>query len=73
MRDKYRRKVFTKIIFTHPVGLHTIDVYGCFQRTSILRNELLYYRARLEKQIKEKMALNIFSRMYKGKNLRRGG
>jgi len=53
MRDKFRRKVFTKIVFPHPIGLHTIDVHGCFQRAPILRNELLDYRARLQKQ-KEK-------------------
>ena len=39
MRDKCLRKVFTKIVFPQPVGPHTIDVQGCFQRTSILRNE----------------------------------
>jgi len=73
MRDKYRRKVFTKIVFLHPVESHTIDIHGYFQRISILRNELLYYRARFQKQLKGKMVLNnIFKNVQRKKFKERG-
>jgi len=57
------------IIFPQPIGPHTIDVQGCFQRTSILRNEWSI-SAWLQKQ-KEKNVV-WFLEYVKRNNFRRG-
>jgi len=48
-----------KIVFPQPMGPHTIDVQGCFQRTSILRNDQFDFLARLQKVKKKRMTLYV--------------